>query len=274
MFSLLKFTVPVCLILTPVAASAGDPHLLPAGAAQSGMAYVCVMKTDPWSAFHNPAALSFARCIMAGTAYENRFGLRELSTYTLAAIIPSSHATIGILGSRFGYHDFSRGQASLSCGLSLSKSLSAGIQADLYSERTYGDYRRFSTVTFEAGVIARLNDRVTAGIHLFNPLPSALRKRDMISSLTAGAGLNAGKGLFTGAEFEITTGGGKDLRLGMEYELSESVWLRCGFRTSHTSFCFGFGYRLRPLIIDLSFSAHDRLGITSAITLTWIFRKN
>ncbi|HVN59041.1 MAG TPA: hypothetical protein VMT63_12130 [Bacteroidales bacterium] len=242
---------------------------MPAGAAQSGMAYACVMKNDFWSSFHNQAALAGNRGMIFGTSYEERFGMSELGTCTAALIVPASHSAIGAIYSRFGYHDFSRQMAGLSCGLRISPALSAGIQADFFSEKTYGEYSSFNTVTFEVGLIAKFSSSLTGGIHLFNPLPSSFRKHGIASVIRSGLGLDAGNGLFTGCEFELTTGGSFDFRTGMEYELSKSFRLRGGFMTRHSSFCLGFGYKARPATIDFSISTHDRLGITSSVSLTF-----
>jgi hypothetical protein len=238
---------------------------MPAGAGQAGMAYVCVMKNDFWSSFHNQASLSCGKGILFGTSYENRFGIPELGTCTSAVRIPAGRTAIGAIYSRFGYRDYHRQMAGLACGLQLSETVSAGIQIDYFSEKTYGEYSNRQAVTFEAGLLVAVNENVKIGIHLFNPVP----KSEMVSSLRTGAGVVLGKGIFAGMEIEFTTEGYIDIRSGFEYELSKSLWLRGGFRTQHSSFCFGLGYRLKPAIIDISFSTHDKLGITSSVSLTF-----
>lgn len=269
MFSLQKISVSVCFVFISAAAFADVPQFLPAGAGQAGMAYVSVMKRDFWSSFHNQAALSGISGFSFGTSYENRFGLSELGTTTAGLIIPAGRAALGAIYSHFGYRDFKREMAGIACGMPLSESLSAGIQIDYFMENTIGEYNRRQAVTFEAGVIYSVNNNVKIGVHLFNPVPGSLRKSSMISGLRAGAGVLLGKGLFAGTETEMTTDGRFDLRTGFEYEVSGGFWLRGGFRTQHSSFCFGLGYNLKPVIIDISFSTHDKLGITSSASLTF-----
>jgi hypothetical protein len=267
LFSLQKISVPVCFAILSFTASAGDPHFMPAGARQAGMAYVCVMKNDFWSAFHNQAALSGNDRFLFGVNYENRFGIPELGTCTSAIIIPAGRAAVGSVYSHFGYRDFRRQMAGLSCGIPLSEKVSAGIQVDYFSEKTYGEYTGTQAVTFEAGLITSLNENVRIGIHVFNPVPASMRKREMISSLRAGAGAVLGKGLFAGLETEFTTDGNFDIRTGFEYQLSKDLWLLGGFRTQHSSFCLGLGYRIKQALVDISFSTHDKLGITSSVSL-------
>jgi hypothetical protein len=269
LFPLQKISVPVCFAILPLTASAGDPHFMPAGAGQAGMAYVCVMKNDFWSAFHNQAALSANNKILFGASYENRFGIPELGTCTSAITIPAGKAALGAIYSHFGYSDFRRQMAGVACGMPLSENVSAGIQIDYFSEKTYGEYTATRAVTFEAGLQASVNENVRIGIHLFNPVPGSMRKKEMVSGLNAGAGVDLGKGLFAGMETELTTAGYVDIRTGFEYELSRDLWLRAGFRTQHSSFSFGVGYRIKPAVIDISFATHDKLGITSSVSLTF-----
>ncbi len=228
MFPLQKISVPVCFAILSATAFAGDPHFMPAGAGQAGMAYVCVMKADFWSAFHNQALLAHRRGVVFGANYENRFGIPELGTCTSAISLPAGRTSIGVIYSHFGYRDYNRQMAGLGCGLPVSENLSAGIQLDYFTERTYGEYAGHQAVTFEAGLILSVNKNLKIGVHLFNPVPGSIRKRDMVSSLRTGAGAVLGKGLFAGTELEITSGGSVDLRSGFEYELSKSFWLRGG----------------------------------------------
>jgi hypothetical protein len=269
LFSLLKLSVPVCFAFLPVTLLGADYHFMPAGAPQAGMAYVSVMKHDFWSAFHNQAALSFSRKPSFGSNYENRFGLPELSTCSAGLILPVPRATLGLIYSRFGYRDFRRDMAGIGCGLSLSHSVSAGIQIDCFTEKSYGDYASWYSVTFEGGLSVLLNEKTVLAFHFFNPVPGRFRQREMVSSLSTGIGIMPGKGLFAGVEADLSSSGEYDLRTGFEYELSEKVILRGGFRTEHSSFCFGLGYRLKPLSVDLAFSTHDRLGVTSSVSLVF-----
>ena len=269
MFSLLKLSVPVCFAILPVAVRAGDPYVLPAGAAPSGMAFVSVMKKDFWSSVHNPGSLSYVRKTTFGTSCENRFGIPGLGTVTAAAVIPVSRSSLGLDCSMFGNSDFRRQKASLACGLPLGPAFSAGIRIDYFSERTYGNYSNIGYVTFETGAVIRISNTVNAGIHIFNPLPSSLRKRPMATVLSTGMGAEIGTGLFIGSECEISTGGGAELRTGFEYELSKRLWIRGGYKTGHSSFCFGLGYKTGPAVADVSFTTHERLGITSSVSLTF-----
>ena len=85
----------------------------------------------------------------------------------------------------------------------------------------------------------------------------------------AGAGLDLSKTLFAGAEVEMSTDENLIIRTGFEYEAAKKFRIRGGFSTKNSSFSFGFGYLMKSLKIDLGFSTHDRLGVTSSVSLIY-----
>jgi hypothetical protein len=92
------------------------------------------------------------------------------------------------------------------------------------------------------------------------------------STLTAGAGIDLSKTLFAGAEAEMSTKEKLIIRTGFEYEAAKKFWVRGGFSTENSSFSVGLGYLLKSLKIDLGFSTHDRLGVTSSVSLIYKIR--
>ncbi len=236
------------------------------------MGYACIMKKGFWSCFQNQALLAFNSSASFGVNYENRFGISELGTKTAGLIIPAGKASVGAAWSRFGYSDFKRDMAGLACGLKLSEKLAAGVQIDYFSERTSGEYNNIQSVTFETGLIFIPSENIMLGIHLFNPVPNTLRKICQPVSLRVGAGIELNNALFTGIETEMSSSGKLTVRTGFEYEAVKNLRLRAGFNTNNNSFCFGTGYMYDFMIIDLGFTTHERLGITSSVSIIFNLR--
>ncbi|MBK7712728.1 MAG: hypothetical protein IPN67_17320 [Bacteroidales bacterium] len=247
-------------------ASGGIPYGIQAGAGEAGMGYACVVKEGFWSSFHNQALLPFNNTAQFAVNYENRFGIKELGTSTAGAIIPVGKASVGAVYSHFGYTDFKRDIAGLACGVKLSEKIAAGVQIDYFTERTSGEYNTHRFVSFEAGLIAMPADNIRVGCHLFNPLPNSLRKNNQPVSLSVGAGIDLSNILFAGAEAEMSSGSNLTLRTGFEYEAVKNLRLRAGFSTRNNSFCFGTGYEIGFVTMDLGFTTHDRLGVTSSVS--------
>ncbi|MBN1108473.1 MAG: hypothetical protein JXA55_06865, partial [Bacteroidales bacterium] len=267
MYSLPRIIVSLLVFFSFHAAFCDNPYIIRGGPGEAGMGSVCIMRPGFWSSFSNQALLAHNRSPGLGFSYENRFSIPELGTATAAIVIPVAQSSMGITYSHFGYPEFRRSAVGAHCGLILSENISAGIGIDYFSEKASGDYESFRSATFEAGLFIRASEKVTAGVHLFNPLPNSLRKTFMPSTLRAGAGIRLNSMLFAGAEVEMTMGQKLILRAGFEYMPAKNISLRGGFCTENTSFSFGPGYMLRWLRIDLSFVTHERLGITSGASL-------
>lgn len=266
--------IPVSFIFVFLFSSAhgGDPYFPVAGAAESGMGWSCVMKPGFWSSFHNQALLPFNESAAAGINYNSRFGISELGTKSAAFVMPLDKAAIGLVYSHFGYRDLARHSAGLACGLRLSEKISAGVQADFFAWKTAGEYRERRSLSFEAGIHIKASEKVSLGIHVFNPVPGSFRKDQLPSSVRAGAGISLNRNLIATAEAEMSTDGGLDIRTGFEYEPFSSIMIRGGYSSGGNSFCFGMGYIFRPVQIDLGFMTHDRLGVSTSISLIFAFK--
>lgn len=265
--SLLKISVSVLFIIFSLTASGGDPYRSPAGAGEAGTGYVCVMRDSFWSSFHNQASLAFNTSSFIGFNYEDRFSIRELGTRTAGFIMPAGKSSLAAIYSHFGYTDFRRDMLGVACGMKLSQTISAGIQLDYFSERTSGEYYFNQAVTCEAGLMIITSENTKIGIHLFNPIPNSLRQTFLPTSLRIGAGTYLNKLLFAGVESEMSTGSRLIFRTGFEYEAVKKLWLRSGFSTDNNSFSFGLGFMVKVVQIDMAFVTHEKLGITSSVSL-------
>lgn len=269
MFSLQKISVSVLLLFLSLTASGIDRFSFTAGAAEAGAGYACITKTGFWSSFHNQASLAFNKSLTVGVNYENRFSLKETGVRSAGIVVPAGNASVAGVFSHFGCSDFSRSFAGIASGLRLSEKVTAGVQIDYFLERMAGEYTNKQYVSFETGVLISVTESVTAGLHLFNPVPNSLRKTGMPSRLRAGTGIKMNRALIAGIEAEISTGEKLSLRTGFEYEAARNLFLRGGFSTESASFSLGLGYILKSLSTDISFSTHERLGITSSVSLIY-----
>jgi hypothetical protein len=272
LFSLLKIIVSVCVVFLSLEAYAGDPLGSKAGARGTGMAHVCVINDDLWSSFNNQASLAYNKSASFGFNYENRFGISELGTRSTGLVLPAGSVSLGAVYSYFGYSEFRRQMMGLACGMPLSGTISAGVQIDYFSEKTSGEYQNNQIVTCEAGILVNASEKVRLTIHVFNPVPNSVRRSELPTSLKTGAMVNLNKELSAGAEVVFNSGKKLILRTGFEYEAAAKFRVRCGFSSENNSFCFGFGYLAGRAKVDIGFATHERLGITSAISIIYNFQ--
>lgn len=265
--SLRKISVSVFYLFLFSNAFGGDLYRFNAGAAEAGMGNVCITRNGFWSSFHNQALLAFNNSLSFGLNYQNRFSIKELGTRSVGLTVPVGKASLGAVYSHFGYSDFKRDMTGLACGLKLSEKISAGVQIDYSSERTTNDYTNNQLVTFEAGILFTPSENTNIGIHLFNPVPNSVRKNWLPTTLKVGAGTELSKILFAGIEAEMSSGSKLILKTGFNYEAAKNFWLRGGFSTNNNSFSFGLGYLTKIAQLDLAFQTHEKLGVTSSVSL-------
>ena len=267
MYSLHKISVSFIMVFLFLKSPGINGYQPVTGAPESGMGGSCVMKPDFWSSFYNQASLAYISVRSFGINYENRFCISELGTGTAGLVIPSGRATLGAIYSQFGYRDFRRQAAALACGMKLSEKMSAGIQIDFSREVFPGTENKTSTVTFQGGLLFELQENIRLGMHFYNPVPNSIRKDPLPASLSAGAGIQLNKFFFASAEIGITTGKSLVVSTGVELQAAQNFMLRAGFRSENNSFSVGFGYEYGPVRLDIGFTGHDRLGITSSASV-------
>lgn len=237
------------------------------------MGYSCIAKPGFWSSFSNPALLVYQKQLKAGINFENRFNLKELGTRTAGIIFPAGKTTLGAVYSNFGYRYFSRHTAGVSCGMFLTQKLAAGIQVEYFNEHTPGEYSEQNSLSFEAGVSLGISDKTTFGFTVFNLVPASLRKSWLPSRLQVGTEITLNRSFSATAEAGLTTGGNVRISFGFEYSILTAFKVSGGFSSGNNSFCFGLGYKIKSLKIDLGFAVHDRLGITSSASLIFEIMK-
>jgi hypothetical protein len=267
--SLLKISASLILISLNLAAYGNDPFRMTMSAKDAGMGFVSLTRNGFWSSFRNQALLSENKSLSAAINYENRFALKELGTRTIGIKIPSGKTSLGLIWSDFGYSGFRREFTGVSCGMKLSDLISAGIQIDYIMERGSADYSAYHAVTYEAGMLLKTSESSGFGIHIINGVPGSLRKRFLPSVLSIGAGTSLSEVLYAGAEAELSSGSGLTFRTGFEYETARNFWLRGGWSSNNNSFCFGLGYLAKIVQIDLAFVTHEKLGVTSSVSMVF-----
>jgi hypothetical protein len=130
---------------------------------------------DVFSFMNNQAALAGVKSIGAGVYGERRFMLAENSSYALAAAFPTTKGNFGINLNYSGFKNFNENKIGLAYARSLGSKLDVGIQFNYYgySIPTYGNA---SAINFEAGAIMHFSEKLSGGIHVYNPVGGKLGK--------------------------------------------------------------------------------------------------
>lgn len=269
--SLRRISVTTVIFLFALPLMAGNPYRLRYGAAETGMGTVTLTNPHFTGFFQNQALLAYNNSLGLGVNYESRFNLKELSFASFGCIVPFSGGSLGAVYSQYGTTDLRRIFGGIAIGLELGERVAGGVQIDYIGENVYDGYNDTHAVTFEIGTAIKLNEKTTFGANIFNPLPQQLRNSYLPSSISLGVGSYISDKVFMAAESLLTTGERIVVKTGFQFEVVRNLLLRGGYTTENNSFCFGVGYRLKPVKIDFSFLAHESLGRSSSISLLFLF---
>lgn len=243
-----------------------------AGARQTAMSSSGVTSSDMWSVLNNQAGLGFLRKPSAGFFIENRFLMKELSFKSAGIAIPVSSGTFGLGVSHFGYSAYSEIKAGLGFGKTLGENFSAGVRIDYLYTRIGDVYGKSSSITFEAGILANLSEKLILGAHVFNPVKTKLSENsNEIIPLVFNIGVlyMMSDQISITAEIEKSSGIKTVFRTGFEYQPAKAFFIRGGLSTRYGMYSFGAGIVWNCFKIDFSSSYHQTLGFSPQFSLIY-----
>jgi hypothetical protein len=233
------------------------------GGRSGGLGKASVSLTDFWAIQNNPAGMAMQKDISAGIAYENRFMLKELGLKSVAFIMPVKFGVLGLSYNQFGYNLYNENKVGLAYARAFGPRLRIGLQLDYLSTSFAEGYEGFNNVTFEFGVQSNINDKLAVGAYIFNParvtLSEVTNERVPII-LRFGISYQFTEKLLAVADIEKNFDFEPDVRIGLEYLLNETFYLRTGLAVNPGLFTFGTGMQISGLRFDVAASLHQVLG--------------
>lgn len=246
------------------------------GASSTGMGGYTATLSDVWSTNNNQAGLGFMTDITGGIFYENRFLLKETSYRAGAFVLPVKTGAFGLSVTSFGYSAYSETKAGLSYGQRFGDKFSVGVQLNYLNTKLNQDYGSRNTVTGAVGIISKLSDELSIGVHVYNPTRSKLAEYDnerIPTVMKLGLDYRFSKKVMIGVETEKDMNYDASVKAGLEYHITEIFYLRGGISTNPTLSSFGFGLQMKNFKMDISSSFHQTLGMTPGISLIYQKKK-
>jgi len=247
------------------------------GASSTGMGGYSVTVSDLWSANNNQAGLGFATDISGGLFYENRFLLKETSYRAGAFVLPVKTGAFGLSVASFGYSAYSETKAGLSYGQRFGDKFSVGVQLNYLNTKLSQDYGTKNSVTGAVGLIAKLSEEISLGVHVYNPTRSKLAEYDtekIPTIMKLGLAYRFSEKVMIGVETEKDLDYDAVVRAGLDYHITDIFFIRAGISTNPTQYSFGFGLKMKSFRMDISSSFHQTLGMTPGISLIYQKKKS
>lgn len=246
----------------------GMPYLGPGAYSQQ--------QVDVFNFGSNQAALAQIDQTSIGVYGERRFMLNENSLYSLAAAVPTSLGNVGVNLKYDGFKNFNESQIGLAYARSLGPKLDLGVQFNYYSYQIPG-YTKASTVNFEIGAIAHFTEKLSGGVHVYNPVKTEIGKNSgekLSSAYKFGLGYDASENFFASAEIIKQEDMPVNVIGALQYRFKKQFFARAGFTSETSSYFAGLGLSWSALRLDIAATYHPQLGISPAIMLATQFGKS
>ena len=222
-----------------------------------------------WSIVTNPAGVSNNKEFQVGIGIKNNFSIKELSSKTVAASIPSNSGVFGLSIQQYGFELYSESKFGLSFSKSLSETFKSGIKIDYYNTHIQNTENR-GFFTFEIGMKKQLNRNLSIGSFLHDPLRLSTNS-DIPSIVSVGLQYKVNPKVNLYSETESLNYGNMNLKFGLEYQIIENMYLRTGYNRLNNKNTFGFAYQYRNYILNIATYHHQTLGFSSQFSINTYF---
>lgn len=267
--------IVLCLVRGSAFAAGG---LWSLGARQAGMGGCSTAITGSWSACGNQAGLALLEHPAIGLAYENRFGIGEVSNKSLVAIWPTQIGVLGVTTNYFGYRLYNELKAGLVYARSFGPYFQIGVQLDYLQTTIAEGYGSKSNLTFELGIQSKVSPNITLAAWAYNPIKVRLSdtpNETIASIFKLALGWKISSSFLATVESEKNTNTPSfSIRAGAEYSFKNRFYIRVGMSNNHDLFSMGFGFNYKAIQIDIAANNNQSLGISSEVSLVFQFKKS
>jgi hypothetical protein len=231
-------------------------------------------QNDALSFQGNQASLASIKDFSASVYCERRFMLKELAQYNGGFVFPTANGGFGLAAGYAGSIIFNESQVGLAYGRGMGR-INFGVQFNYYQVKLRG-YGNATSLNFEAGAICRINEKLNAGFHIYNPTGSRIGKDDeerlpVIYSI--GFGYDTSEKFYVGVQLEKVEDQPSGLNASMQYNFAETLFARIGIATGTSSFHFGAGYSIDRFRVDVTACLHRQLGVSPGLMLNYNITK-
>jgi hypothetical protein len=246
----------------------------PVAAPYIGFGAYSLNHTDVFSFTSNQASLAQLKNGGAGVFGERRFLQEELNNYTAVIALPTHSGNFGLKTGYSGFSDYNETMIGLAYGRKLGSKVDIGVQFNYNGIRIAG-YGNSSAISFEAGTIFHITDKLHTGFHINNPIGGKFGKdqqEKLPSVYTFGLGYDASEKFFFSAEIIKEEDQAVNVNAGIQYKIIPQLLARAGMLSATSSAWIGLGLSLRSFRIDITTSYHPQLGISPGLLLIFNFK--
>jgi len=263
-------TLAAFFILSPKGYSIGD--LSQVGARDASLGNASVALVSSFSVFNNQAALARIRSISVAIDYYQPFLIEGFASKALAVVVPTAVSNFAICMQQKGIRGYNESRFGLSMARTIGERISAGLQFNYFMVDFPEQARNKGTFVIEFGMLYQSQNGLAIGLHIFNPSQSSVEslynQTNLPFSATAGIALKPSANLTFVSSVRYTNDAPVNVGMGIEYQLSDSFFLRGGISGKPICHAAGLGYKNLSFGVDFAIVHHQTLGYTPSISLT------
>ncbi|HEY6506020.1 MAG TPA: hypothetical protein VIZ28_18725, partial [Chitinophagaceae bacterium] len=188
--------------------------------------------------------------------------------------LPTHSGNFGLKTAYSGFSDYNETQIGLAYARKLGSKADIGIQFNYNGIRIAG-YGSASAISFEAGGIFHVSDKLHAGFHINNPAGGKFGKdqqEKLPSVYTLGFGYDASEKFFFSMEVVKEEDQPVNVNAGMQYKFIPQLAARAGMSSATSSAFIGIGLLLKSFRLDVTTNYHPQLGVTPGLLILFNFK--
>lgn len=264
------------LLLANLLSTASDSQILrrPVSAPYTGFGAYSLNHTDLFCFSSNQASLAQLNNAAAGVFAERRFMLSEFNNYKAAIGVPTHSGNFGLKAGYSGFSEYNETQIGLVYARKLGSKVDVGVQLN-YNGIMIAGYGNASAISFEAGSIFHISDKLHTGFHINNPVGGKFGKdqqEKLPSVYTIGMGYDASEKFFFSAEVIKEEDQPVNVNAGLQYRFIPQLLARAGMSSATSSAWIGLGLFIKSFRLDVTTGYHPQLGITPGLLLLFNFK--
>lgn len=223
----------------------------------------------------NPALYAFETQRKIHLNYCNRYGIKELATFSATFNYPNRYLDAAFIACRYGFDAYNETLLGINVYKALNTKIALGIRIN-YLLINYADWKNpLGVFTSDVGLLTHPVDKLYLSLLAINPLRTSLAIHQETMSLPSiflvGMKYNFSKALYGVAELEKDIRYDILLKLGLAYQAFEQISFYIGGYTQPFTPTFGVGWNYKHWNANIGFKRHPVLGIQYLCGLNFDF---
>jgi len=242
----------------------------------TSIANTSVSDSKSWTAFNNPALISYIDKAEIGIQYENRFIIKELSTKSFNAAYATDFVNTGLSFSYFGYSLYHEMLFGLGFARNFSDKFALGVQFNYLNAFFLASNNYKGSFFPQIGLNICLSPIFNLAFNTFNPFQANIKNEFTIkripSVFSLGTAYYFSDELVWRIQIDKEISSSYRFATGFDYEMLHFLKIKIGtYFNDYLVPCLGMGFKMSSFNFDLNGEFHPLLGVNSFASVKYHF---